>query len=72
MRAVELGPSGELPMGPRSAVLGGVKMPTLVCGTHAGGPTGGFGGAPYGATKRMRGVPNWVSRTHADGPTGGF
>eukprot|EP00959_Pyramimonas_sp_CCMP1952_P266031 5562198-Pyramimonas_sp.AAC.1 len=27
-------------------------MPNWVLGTHAGGPTGGSGGAPYGATKR--------------------
>eukprot|EP00959_Pyramimonas_sp_CCMP1952_P455340 9471409-Pyramimonas_sp.AAC.1 len=51
MRAVPLGPSMELRMGPRSAVLR-VEMPNWVCGTHTGGPTGGFGGAPYGATKR--------------------
>eukprot|EP00959_Pyramimonas_sp_CCMP1952_P343704 7199642-Pyramimonas_sp.AAC.2 len=72
MRAVELGPSGELPMGPGNAVPGGEKMQNRACGTHAGGPSGGFGGALYGATKRMRGVPHLVSGTHADGPTGGF
>ena len=27
--------------------------------THAGPATGAFGGAPYGATKRVRGVPKW-------------
>eukprot|EP00959_Pyramimonas_sp_CCMP1952_P031101 652139-Pyramimonas_sp.AAC.1 len=26
---------------------------------HANFPTGAFGSAPYGATKRVRGVPNW-------------
>ena len=26
---------------------------------HANFPTGAFGGAPYGATKRVRGVPKW-------------
>eukprot|EP00959_Pyramimonas_sp_CCMP1952_P448313 9387408-Pyramimonas_sp.AAC.1 len=47
-------------------------MPNLVWGTHAGGPTGGFGGAPHGATERTGWVtiPNPVSGTHADGPTG--
>eukprot|EP00959_Pyramimonas_sp_CCMP1952_P394560 8267014-Pyramimonas_sp.AAC.1 len=43
--------------------------------TRAGGPTGGLGGAPYGATKRCAGrvkTPNWVWGTHAGGPTGGF
>eukprot|EP00959_Pyramimonas_sp_CCMP1952_P249373 5212682-Pyramimonas_sp.AAC.1 len=34
-------------------------MPNWVWGTHAGGPTGGFGGAPYGAAKRCAG---WVKR----------
>ena len=26
---------------------------------HANFPTGAFGGAPYVATKRLRGVPKW-------------
>eukprot|EP00959_Pyramimonas_sp_CCMP1952_P321924 6736176-Pyramimonas_sp.AAC.1 len=59
-------------MGPRSAALG---VPSWVCGTHASGPTGGFGGAPYGATKRCTGwvkLPNWACGTHAGGPTRGF
>eukprot|EP00959_Pyramimonas_sp_CCMP1952_P024944 523491-Pyramimonas_sp.AAC.1 len=50
-------------------------MQNLVCGTHAGGPSGCFGGAPYRATKRRTGwmkMPNCVSETHADGPTGAF
>eukprot|EP00959_Pyramimonas_sp_CCMP1952_P389134 8153394-Pyramimonas_sp.AAC.1 len=33
-------------------------MQNLAWGTHAGGPTGGFGGAPYEATKRCTG---WVT-----------
>eukprot|EP00959_Pyramimonas_sp_CCMP1952_P104873 2192130-Pyramimonas_sp.AAC.1 len=44
-----------------------------MCGTHADSPTGGFGGTPYGATKRYTGwakMPYWVRGTHADGPTG--
>eukprot|EP00959_Pyramimonas_sp_CCMP1952_P280546 5864241-Pyramimonas_sp.AAC.1 len=40
-------------------------MPNWVSKTHADGPTGGFGGALYGATKRRSGA-------HADSPTGGF
>ena len=47
-------------------------VPTWVCGTHAGGGSEAFGGAPYGATKRVRGVPTWVCGTHADGSTGAF
>eukprot|EP00959_Pyramimonas_sp_CCMP1952_P383090 8027358-Pyramimonas_sp.AAC.1 len=50
-------------------------MPNWVWGTHAGGRTGGFGGVPYGATKRCAGwvtMPNWVWGTHAGGSTGGF
>eukprot|EP00959_Pyramimonas_sp_CCMP1952_P158548 3316120-Pyramimonas_sp.AAC.1 len=38
-------------------------MPNWASGTHADGPTGGFGGAPNGATKRYTGwakLPNWV------------
>ena len=27
---------------------------------HANPAIGAFGGAPYGATKRVRGVPKWV------------
>eukprot|EP00959_Pyramimonas_sp_CCMP1952_P122101 2552392-Pyramimonas_sp.AAC.1 len=40
-------------------------MPRWVCWTHAGGPTGGFGGAPSGATKRSAGrvkMPNVMFR----------
>eukprot|EP00959_Pyramimonas_sp_CCMP1952_P408892 8568915-Pyramimonas_sp.AAC.1 len=65
MHAVALGPSVELPMGPRSAVLGG--------GTHAGGKPGTSGGDPYGATKhwvggRMRAVALGPSLEHPMGP----
>eukprot|EP00959_Pyramimonas_sp_CCMP1952_P228079 4769244-Pyramimonas_sp.AAC.1 len=42
-------------------------MPKWVTGTHADSPTGGFGGAAYGATKRCTGFQG-----HPDGPTGGF
>eukprot|EP00959_Pyramimonas_sp_CCMP1952_P084307 1763410-Pyramimonas_sp.AAC.1 len=45
MRYPPLGPSVELPMGPRRAAL----CVADACGT----PTGAFGGAPYGATKRF-------------------
>eukprot|EP00959_Pyramimonas_sp_CCMP1952_P061721 1289705-Pyramimonas_sp.AAC.1 len=44
MRSVPRGPSVELPMGPRSATLGG--------GTHVDSAIEAYGGAPYGATKR--------------------
>eukprot|EP00959_Pyramimonas_sp_CCMP1952_P122429 2559479-Pyramimonas_sp.AAC.1 len=50
-------------------------MPSWVLGAHAGGPTGGFGGAPYWATKCYAGwveMPNSMWGTHAGGPTGGF
>eukprot|EP00959_Pyramimonas_sp_CCMP1952_P424057 8882401-Pyramimonas_sp.AAC.1 len=36
--------------------------------THASGPTGAFGGAPYGATRRCIGW--WMTR--AGGPIGAF
>ena len=42
---------------------------------HADPPTGAFGGAPYGATNRVRGVPKWqcwVEETHVGPPTGAF
>eukprot|EP00959_Pyramimonas_sp_CCMP1952_P291523 6097777-Pyramimonas_sp.AAC.1 len=39
--------------------------------THAGGPTVGFGGAPYGATKRAK-MPNLACGTHAGCPSGGL
>eukprot|EP00959_Pyramimonas_sp_CCMP1952_P102655 2147071-Pyramimonas_sp.AAC.1 len=47
MRGQPLGPSVELPMGPRSIVLGGE--------THARAATGAVGGAPYRATKLCTG-----------------
>merc|ERR1712091_640988 len=77
MRTPPLGPSVELPMGPRNAVLGGgdacghphlgLRWSSLwghetlswVGDTHADTPTGAFGGAPYGATKRC---PGWGRR----------
>eukprot|EP00959_Pyramimonas_sp_CCMP1952_P166978 3489453-Pyramimonas_sp.AAC.1 len=31
-------------------------------GRHANFPIVALGGAPYGATKRVRGVPNWWAR----------
>eukprot|EP00959_Pyramimonas_sp_CCMP1952_P292861 6124959-Pyramimonas_sp.AAC.1 len=43
-----------------------------MCGAHAGGGTGAFGGAHYGAPKRVRGVPRWLWGTHAGGGTGAF
>eukprot|EP00959_Pyramimonas_sp_CCMP1952_P402454 8433769-Pyramimonas_sp.AAC.1 len=58
-------------MGPRSAALGGGERCTgwVLCQsgfirTHANGLIGGFGGAPYGATKRCTGrveMPHRVS-----------
>ena len=39
--------------------------PKWVVGRHAGAATGAFGGAPYGATKRVMGVPKWVVGRHA-------
>eukprot|EP00959_Pyramimonas_sp_CCMP1952_P215504 4508467-Pyramimonas_sp.AAC.1 len=49
-------------MGPR--IVSGV-VPKWVAGTHVITATGAFGGAPNGATKRVRGVPKWVAETHA-------
>eukprot|EP00959_Pyramimonas_sp_CCMP1952_P083735 1750926-Pyramimonas_sp.AAC.1 len=39
------------------------------CGPSTGGA---FGGAPYVATKRVRGVPTWVAVTHVDPAPGAF
>ena len=39
---------------------------------HAGPGTGAFGGAPYGATKCVRGVPRWVRWAHAKAAAGAF
>eukprot|EP00959_Pyramimonas_sp_CCMP1952_P359691 7531530-Pyramimonas_sp.AAC.1 len=47
-------------------------MRNLAFGVHANGPTGGFGGPPYGTTKRCTGwakMPSWAFGTHADGST---
>eukprot|EP00959_Pyramimonas_sp_CCMP1952_P016920 358881-Pyramimonas_sp.AAC.1 len=33
---------------------------------HADPAAGAFSGAPYGATKRMRGVPNRARASHVD------
>eukprot|EP00959_Pyramimonas_sp_CCMP1952_P260877 5454931-Pyramimonas_sp.AAC.1 len=53
MRTPPLGPSVELFIGPRSAVLGG--------GTHASTAAGVLSGTPYGDMKRCAG-----QETHAD------
>eukprot|EP00959_Pyramimonas_sp_CCMP1952_P365377 7652373-Pyramimonas_sp.AAC.1 len=36
------------------ATKGVSGVPKWACGAHVGTPTGIFGGAPYGATKRVR------------------
>ena len=53
MRTLPLGPSMELPMGPRNGRGGAEGDPS----THVNPATGAFGGAPYGIIKRVRGVP---------------
>ena len=40
--------------------------------SYAGASTGALGGAPYGATKRVRGVPGCVAGTHVSAATGAF
>eukprot|EP00959_Pyramimonas_sp_CCMP1952_P047911 1000251-Pyramimonas_sp.AAC.1 len=55
MRAQLLGPSVELPIRPRNC--------------HASAATGALGGAPYGATERVRGVATWARRCHASAAT---
>ena len=57
MRTLPLGPSVELPLGPRTCE-GCAKMGRW---RHADPPAGAFGGAPYGATRRVRGAPKWGS-----------
>eukprot|EP00959_Pyramimonas_sp_CCMP1952_P079063 1652674-Pyramimonas_sp.AAC.1 len=39
---------------------------------HVDTAIGTLGGAPYGATKRVRGVPTLVARTHLDTAIGAF
>eukprot|EP00959_Pyramimonas_sp_CCMP1952_P304881 6380962-Pyramimonas_sp.AAC.1 len=46
--------------------------PEWMCGTHAGTPTRTFGGAPHGATKRVRSVPKCACGTHANAAAGAF
>eukprot|EP00959_Pyramimonas_sp_CCMP1952_P274357 5734870-Pyramimonas_sp.AAC.1 len=64
MRAVALG----LRWGaPETLCWVGDSAKLGVWGTHAGGPTGGFGGVPYWATKRCTvwaKMPNWMLWTH--------
>eukprot|EP00959_Pyramimonas_sp_CCMP1952_P328785 6883641-Pyramimonas_sp.AAC.1 len=59
-RTQPLGPSVELPMGPRRAVLRGCRCQVgcaesgggTACGQNANAATAALGGDPYGATKR--------------------
>eukprot|EP00959_Pyramimonas_sp_CCMP1952_P232117 4850654-Pyramimonas_sp.AAC.1 len=44
-------------------------VPNWVRRCHADATTMAFGGAPHGATNRVRGVPNWVRWCHADATT---
>ena len=39
---------------------------------HASATIGAFGGAPYGATMRVKGVPTRVRVRHASAATGAF
>eukprot|EP00959_Pyramimonas_sp_CCMP1952_P447566 9371557-Pyramimonas_sp.AAC.1 len=68
MQARPLEPSVELHVGPRN--VWGVS--NWVALTHASAATGAFGGAPFGATDRVRGVPKWVALTHANAATWAF
>eukprot|EP00959_Pyramimonas_sp_CCMP1952_P023299 489986-Pyramimonas_sp.AAC.1 len=54
----------ELPVGPRSAALGG--------GRHAGGATGAVGGAPSHETLYWANENATLCGTRAGGPSGGF
>ena len=56
-------------MGPRNARWG---VPNRARGRHANAAIWAFGGAPCGATKRVRGLPKWVRGRHADAATGAF
>eukprot|EP00959_Pyramimonas_sp_CCMP1952_P010931 228946-Pyramimonas_sp.AAC.1 len=47
-------------------------VPTWVRWRHANIATGAFGGAPYGATKRVTGVPKRARWRHANPATGAF
>ena len=54
----------------RRPCVGGVLK--WVALTHAACGAGAFGGAPCGATNRVRGVPKWGVEPHADAATGAF
>eukprot|EP00959_Pyramimonas_sp_CCMP1952_P201610 4216176-Pyramimonas_sp.AAC.1 len=58
MRSVPLGPSVELPVGPRT--VRGVCQNEWQS-PHATCAAGAFGGASCGATNRVRGVPKWAA-----------
>eukprot|EP00959_Pyramimonas_sp_CCMP1952_P171937 3592562-Pyramimonas_sp.AAC.1 len=67
MRAV---PLGGAPYGDTKRYTGWSKT-HRVCGTHAGGPTGGSGGAREALYWMGENVNlGWVSGTHAGGGTG--
>eukprot|EP00959_Pyramimonas_sp_CCMP1952_P199446 4171661-Pyramimonas_sp.AAC.1 len=53
-----LGPSIELPLGPRNAAPGAGTACGLRHWGHADSATGTFGGAPHGATERCTGRGN--------------
>eukprot|EP00959_Pyramimonas_sp_CCMP1952_P215930 4516429-Pyramimonas_sp.AAC.1 len=46
------------------------ECPESSVGTHANIATGAFGGAPYRATKKVRGVPNRVCGRMRTSPLG--
>eukprot|EP00959_Pyramimonas_sp_CCMP1952_P105617 2208390-Pyramimonas_sp.AAC.1 len=71
MRTAALGPSVDLLLGPRDAVLGGQKYEVKCFGAHADGPTGGFRGASLGATKRCHEYAGRM-RAAALGPSAGL
>ena len=67
---------GHLHWGPRWSSLWGHETcegcAEMRVELHADPATGAFGGAPYGATKRVRGVPECVWGRHADAATWAF
>eukprot|EP00959_Pyramimonas_sp_CCMP1952_P292244 6111956-Pyramimonas_sp.AAC.3 len=66
IRTLPLGPSVELPVG-HEACEGCAEMGGE---THANPVTGAFGGAHYGATKRVKDVPTWAGNSMRTLPLG--
>ena len=64
--AADRGPRWSTPYGGHETCEGCADMGAVM---YAGPASAAFGGAPHGATKRVRGVPTWVAGAHAAAAT---